>query len=154
MAISERSVKNKRNSAGELTGKAGIVYDVNIKYKENGQPKTHTKKGFSTKREAQQYEAAIKNKLSNPSYVPPTAAQRKKTLGAYLDEWIVRHGESNLRPSTYASYHSNIQVHIKPALGECRCLSCLLPCWMTFTGSWMKKAYPLPLSATVIAFSA
>lgn len=118
MAISERSVKNKRNSAGELTGKAGIVYDVNIKYKENGQPKTHTKKGFSTKREAQQYEAAIKNKLSNPSYVPPTAAQRKKTLGAYLDEWIVRHGESNLRPSTYASYHSNIQVHIKPALGD------------------------------------
>ena len=29
MAITERSVKNKRNSSGELTGRAGTVYDVN-----------------------------------------------------------------------------------------------------------------------------
>lgn len=33
MAIQERTVKNKRNASGELTGKAGTVYDVNIKYK-------------------------------------------------------------------------------------------------------------------------
>ena len=31
MAIQERTVKNKRNASGELTGKAGTVYDVNIK---------------------------------------------------------------------------------------------------------------------------
>lgn len=81
MAISERTVQNKRNSAGELTGKPGTVYDVNIKYKSNGEPKTHVKKGFPTKREAQQYEAAMKTKLANPTYVPPTAAQRKKLCG-------------------------------------------------------------------------
>ena len=28
MAISERTVQNKRNSAGELTGKPGTVYDA------------------------------------------------------------------------------------------------------------------------------
>jgi len=33
MAISVREVQNKRNSTGELTGKAGVVYDVNIKYR-------------------------------------------------------------------------------------------------------------------------
>ena len=32
MSITERTVKNKRNSAGILTGKPGVVYDVNVKY--------------------------------------------------------------------------------------------------------------------------
>ena len=32
MGISERQVKNKRNSKGVPTGKPGTVYDVNIKY--------------------------------------------------------------------------------------------------------------------------
>lgn len=50
MAITERTVQNKRNSVGELTGKPGIVYDVNIKHKVNGQQKTHSKKGFATKK--------------------------------------------------------------------------------------------------------
>ena len=69
MAITERTVQNKRNSTGELTGKPGTVYDVNIKYKSNGKQKTHSKKGFTTKKEALQYEASMKNKLSNPSYI-------------------------------------------------------------------------------------
>lgn len=60
MAITERTVKNKRNSTGVLTGKPGIVYDVNVKYRSEGKVKTHSKKGFATKSEAQQYEAMIK----------------------------------------------------------------------------------------------
>ena len=44
MAVSEREVKNKRNSTGGLTGKPGIVYDVNIKYKSGGSLKSYTKK--------------------------------------------------------------------------------------------------------------
>ena len=77
MAIAERTVHNKRNGAGELLGKPGVVYDVNIKYKVNGERKTYSKKGFATKKETLQHEAAMKNKLSNASYVAPTAAQRK-----------------------------------------------------------------------------
>ena len=68
MSITERTVKNKRNSAGILTGKPGVVYDVNVKYRSEGKLKAHTKKGFATKSEAQQYEAMMKNKLANPSY--------------------------------------------------------------------------------------
>ena len=118
MAITERTVQNKRNSVGELTGKPGIVYDVNIKHKFNGQQKTHSKKGFATKKEALQYEAAMKNKLSNPSYVAPTAAQRKMTVEEYLEEWVERHGNANLRPSTKASYRSHIRNHVIPYIGS------------------------------------
>ena len=118
MAITERTVQNKRNSAGELTGKPGTVYDVNIKHKVNGQQKTHSKKGFSTKKEALQYEAAMKNKLLNPSYIAPTAAQRKMTVEEYLEEWVERHGNANLRPSTKASYKSHIRNHVLPYIGS------------------------------------
>ena len=57
MAITERSVKNKRNSSGELTGRAGTVYDVNIKYKSEGKSKTYSRKGFPTRKGAVQHEA-------------------------------------------------------------------------------------------------
>ena len=118
MAISERKVKNKRNSAGELTGKSGTVYDVNIKYKSNGQRKSYVKKGFCTKREAQQHEAEMKAKLSNPSYTPSTAAQRKETVSEYMTEWLERHGEANLRSSTKTSYQTHMRNHIFPYLGD------------------------------------
>ena len=118
MAITERTVKNKRNSAGILTGKPGIVYDVNVKYHSEGKLKAHSKKGFATKSEAQQYEAMMKNKLANPSYVPPTASQRRLTVRDYLAEWLERHGTANLRPSTKASYQSHIRNHINPYIGD------------------------------------
>lgn len=118
MAITERVVKNKRNSAGELTGKAGTVYDINIKYKAGGEQKTYVKKGFPTRKEAQQHEAAMKAKLSNPSYVPPSAAQRKQTVQDYMTEWLDRHGAANLRPNTRASYASHMRNHIFPHIGN------------------------------------
>lgn len=118
MAIQARTVKNKRDSSGELTGRAGTVYDVNIKYKSGGVSKTYSRKGFPTKKEAQQHEAEMKIKLTNPSYAPPTASQRKMTVQEYMNEWLERHGEANLRPSTKASYRSHIKNHIIPAVGD------------------------------------
>lgn len=52
MAIRERQVKNKRNSNGVLTGKPGTVYDVNLKYYQNGVQKSYGKRGFVTKKDA------------------------------------------------------------------------------------------------------
>lgn len=118
MAISERMVRNKRNTVGELTGKSGVVYDVNIKYLTNGKYKTHSKKGFSTKKDALQYEADMKNKLSSACYTPPTAAQSKQPVWEYMEEWIERHGSVNLRPSTKSSYQSHIRNHIRPYIGD------------------------------------
>lgn len=118
MAIAERQVRNKRNNAGELTGRPGVVYDVNVKYKSNGVYRTYTKKGFATKRDASQHEAAMRQKLVNPSYTPLSAAQRKVSVREYLTEWIERHGNTNLRPSTKASYESYIRNHIVPYIGD------------------------------------
>ena len=114
--IGENTLR-KLMDAGELTEKAGTVYDVNIKYKIGGKSKTYSRKGFLTKKDALQHEAEMKIKLTNPSYVPPTAAQRKMTVQDYMMEWIDRHGTANLRPSTETSYRSHIKNHIFPCIG-------------------------------------
>ena len=49
-SIATRQVKNKRDSDGALTGRAGTVYDVDIKYKTPDGYKHYIKKGFTTKR--------------------------------------------------------------------------------------------------------
>ena len=118
MAVTERTVRNKRNSAGELTGKAGTVYDVNVKYKSGGKSKTYSRKGFLTKKDALQHEAEMKAKLTNPAYTPPSAVQRKMTVREYMTDWIDRHGSANLRPSTEASYRSHMKNHIFPYIGD------------------------------------
>lgn len=69
MAVSARKVQNKRYGNGELTGKPGTVYDVNIKYASPEGKKTYSKKGFSTKKEATQHEAEIKPNLLT-LYIP------------------------------------------------------------------------------------
>lgn len=68
MSVSTRQVKDKSDGNGVLTGKVGIVYDVNVKYQQQGKRRTHVKKGFATKKEAVQYEAETRTKLASPSY--------------------------------------------------------------------------------------
>lgn len=118
MAVTARTIKNKRNAEGELTGKAGTVYDVNIKYKVDDGYKAYVKKGFSTKKEASQHEAEMKVKLQNPIYTPTITSQGKQTVKEYLNEWVENHGKANLRPSTFAGYKSHINNHILPYVGH------------------------------------
>ena len=118
MSISTRQVKNKRDSDGALSGRAGIVYDVDIKYKTPDGYKHYTKKGFTTKKEAQQHEAEMKTKFSNPSYTPIPSTKGRMTLKDYMAEWLETYGKVNLRPSTYAGYQSAINIHIIPNIGH------------------------------------
>ncbi|MBR1659488.1 MAG: tyrosine-type recombinase/integrase [Oscillospiraceae bacterium] len=118
MAIVEREVKNKHTASGAATGKAGTVYDVRLKYLAEGKYRNYVKKGFPSRRDAQQHEAEMRQKLSNPSFVPASAAQRKLTVEEYMTDWIDRHGEANLRPTTEAGYRSNIVNHIIPNIGS------------------------------------
>lgn len=92
----------------------------NMKYISNGERKTYSKKGFATKKEARLHEAAVKNKLATPTYIPPTAAQRREMVRECLEGWIERHGSSKLRPSTKASYESHIRNHVLPYIGDVR----------------------------------
>ena len=118
MAISSRTVKNKRNSNGELTGRSGIVYDVNIKYMSAEGKKTYSKKGFVTKKDASQHEAEMRTKLTNPTYTPTSTQRSKQTVKDYLETWVDNHGKANLRPSTFASYRGHIKNHIVPYIGH------------------------------------
>lgn len=60
----------------------------------------------------------MKTKLANPTYVPPTAAQRKETMREYMLEWLERHGASTLCPSNKANYYSHMKNHIFPCIGD------------------------------------
>ena len=91
---------------------------MNIKYKTEDGWKQYSKKGFQNKKEAQQHEAEMKTKLAQPSFVPVTAQEGKRTVKEYLDVWVEQHGKANLRPSTLASYKCHIANHIVPAFGS------------------------------------
>jgi len=118
MAIQTRTVQNKRDADGALTGKPGTVYDVNIKYNAPDGKKSYAKRGFLTKKEATQHEAEMRTKLQNPGYASMNTLQGKQTVKEYLDEWVENHGKANLRPSTFAGYKSHIKNQIVPNIGH------------------------------------
>lgn len=119
MAVSQRQVKNKRDSDGKLTGRAGTVYDVNVKYKmPDGKIQAYVKKGFITKREAQMHEAEMKTKLQNPQFIEVVQAKNNQTVSEYLKDWLETHAKTNLRFSTYTTYSSLINTYINPNVGN------------------------------------
>lgn len=88
MAVSPRKVKNKRDANGSLTGRAGTVYDVNIKYTSpDGKKSTYSKKGFLTRKEAEGHEAEIKAKLQALKCSPKVGQKLcgKAILNSVLD---------------------------------------------------------------------
>ena len=149
MAISSRTVKNKRNSNGELTGKSGTVYDVNIKYNSAAGKKTYSKKGFVTKKDASQHEAEMRTKLINPTYTPASTQQSKQTVKDYLETWVENHGKANLRPSTFAGYKSHIKNHIIPYVGYVQ-LNQLTPAMLD---SMFQKLFDKGLSQSTVRYA-
>ena len=117
MAVTPRKVKNRRDSDGVLTGRAGTVYDVALKYKTPTGYKHYTKKGFATKKEAEQHEGEMKAKFSNSSFSPEQSKQGKTKTDIYFPNWLEAY-KHNLRDSTYASYKSIINIHILPRVGH------------------------------------
>ncbi|MDP2892423.1 MAG: site-specific integrase [Bacillota bacterium] len=117
MAILKRQVRNKRNADGDLTSRAGFVYDVNIKYQTMEGRKTYNKKGFLTREEAQKHESEMRLKLLKPGYIPKSIKESKRTLSNYLLEWLEQYARNNVRPNTYRGYEVNIRKHINPVIG-------------------------------------
>lgn len=118
MSISARQVKNKRDADGRNTGRPGTVYDVFIRYKTVDGYKAYGKRGFLTKKEALDHEAEMRIKLTSPGFEPVKAADAKRTVQEYLEEWVEVHGKANLRPSTYTGYKCHIKNHIVPYIGQ------------------------------------
>jgi integrase len=149
MSISTRQVKNKRDSSGMPTGRAGTVYDVDIKYKTSEGYKHYIKRGFLTKKDAQQHEAETQAKLTNPSYSPVQASQGRISVKEYLDEWVENHGKANLRPSTFASYKSHIKNHIVPYVGHVQ-LNKLTPAMLD---NMFQKLFDQGLSQSTVRYA-
>ena len=71
--------------------------------------------GFETKREALAKMSEVQSAVQRDEFVTPS----QLTVGEYLKDWL-ENRRSQLKPSTWRSYASNVQVHVVPALGECR----------------------------------
>jgi len=66
-----------------------------------------------TKRDAQQRLAELLVTIEQGSYIKP----ERRTLGAWLEDWINSYVATNCSPRTVDSYRSELRVHIIPALG-------------------------------------
>ena len=125
MSVSTRQVKNKRDGNGALTGKAGVVYDVNVKYQQQGKC----------------------TKLASPSYSPIDMAKGKQTVQEYMEPWVEQHGKANLRPSTFDGYKSYIRNHIVPHIGYVQLGHSPQLCWMRCFRRCSTRACPKALYA-------
>lgn len=118
MAISAREVNNKRDSLGRLTGKSGVVYDVNLKYHTPDGQKSYMKRGFLTKKEASIHEAEMKIELQNQAVANVSVAKSNQKLCDYLEDWLDNYVKHNLRDSTYATYQSIIHTQLTSHMGN------------------------------------
>lgn len=78
--------------------------------------KHHSKGGFRTKKEAQDFLTDVMAAIRGGVFAEPT----KVTLGDFLTQRWLPARKMSLRPSTYASYQTAINRHVIPALGHVR----------------------------------
>jgi integrase len=104
--------KGARRTAGPRrdaeTGTWWFVVDVG--QDPNGRRRQVRRRGFKTKREAQEAFDRLKVKAHDHEYVAPS----RQTVAEYLDEWL---GTIQRQPSTIESYARNIRVHVVPRIG-------------------------------------
>lgn len=116
MSIITREVKNKKSVDGGRTGKAGVVYDVSLKYKTADGFKSYGKRGFLTRSDALEHEAEMRMKFARANGTLTNMEASRQLFKDYLEAWLERHGK-NLRSSTLAGYQNHISAYIQPALG-------------------------------------
>lgn len=73
-----------------------------------------SKRGFQTKKSAQEFLNKTQHNILSGSYVAPD----NLTFGEYLLKWLSTHSKSYLGQSTFESYQCQIKKHIIPSLGS------------------------------------
>jgi len=114
--------KKNKSRAKRANGEGGITYrekqnrwqgEIIIgRNFETGKPVKKTVYA-KTKEECAKKIRDLGYEISRDLYLEPS----KLLLATWLDTWLKDFKESNLRPTTYWSYETNIRVHIKPYLG-------------------------------------
>jgi hypothetical protein len=78
----------------------------------DGTERAKVKRGFETKKAALDDMHEALRASRRQGYAEPS----KRPVGAYLTEWLA--GQTQLRPSTAASYRKNIRLHLDPHIGD------------------------------------
>jgi integrase len=88
--------------------KTGVRYAVRFRTPENRQT---MKRGFATKRDAQEFASTVEVKKLRGEYVAPAAG--KVTIGEIGPAWLDRQ-RGHLKPSSFRSTESCWRVHVEP----------------------------------------
>lgn len=87
-----------------------VVYDVRLRTPDGRQ----YKRTFSTKRDAELFDATDRTERSRGGWVDPAAG--RISLANYADRWLRE--RTGLRPRTCELYEGLLRLHVLPALGE------------------------------------
>ena len=71
--------------------------------------------GYPTKKEAERARVDLLSKLDRGEYVAPT----QQTVASFLTEWLTTI-KPTVRPSTFDSYHRNVENHVIAHIGDSR----------------------------------
>jgi integrase len=75
------------------------------------------RRGFRTKREAEQFAATVEVAKMRGEYVPPSLG--RITVGELGPSWLERQ-QGHMKPSGFRSYESSWRVHVQPLWGRTR----------------------------------
>ncbi|BAH52230.1 tyrosine-type recombinase/integrase [Rhodococcus opacus] len=93
---------------------AGKRWEVRYRTPER---KSTRRRGFTSKRQAQDFAATVEVEKMRGEYVPPKLGHI--TMGEVGPAWLERK-ESDLKPSAYRSLETSWRVHVKPRWGTVR----------------------------------
>ncbi|HAA80517.1 MAG TPA: site-specific integrase [Thermoanaerobacter sp.] len=108
--------KKRGNGEGTIYQRSDSLWvgQITIGYDPaTGKPKRKSFYGKTRKEVADKITQALQD-VRKGTYIEPTQI----TLGEWLDKWLTEYKKGQLKPSTYDSYETLINVHIKPALGK------------------------------------
>jgi integrase len=78
----------------------------------NGRRRQAHRRGFSTKRAAQEELNRLRVAVTERTYVPP----KRQTFTEFAEEWLAAM-KMSLEDSTWASYARNLRIHVAPRIG-------------------------------------
>lgn len=105
-----------------------------------------SKGGFATKKEALQAGAdAMALYNTSGTFIAPSEV----SLSDYLDHWVEKYCEVELKPATVHSYSKNIRLRIKPALGKYRMATISTAAVQGFINDLFNKGYSRNTLSTV-----
>ena len=111
----KKKTKKRGNGEGSIAQRPDgrWMSQVTVGYDpKTGNPKRRTFYA-KTRREVVEKMDEVREELKAGTYVEPT----KITLGDWLDRWLETYMKPTLRTTTYESYLTQIEKHIKPTLG-------------------------------------